>query len=339
MKSLYSLPVSLMLCSALLVSSAHANAKQSVLPVDGKDQIAEQAKIPAENSLPLDLVYTVDASADEGNKTQDKLVETLKEASKSQGNLSRAASPKDNQISYHKDTDTFRAQVEGPAWQKAHSDRRSFAVFGRNYINRIHCDGVISDVIFPTTKGLELELKNGGRDLFVQVGPEVPADITYFPVDMYAICNNEVFQIAAVVDSKYPASNTELVLSGEIKPENLRGFENAIQKAQSLPHEEKIAKILKRVWNDDPLTYWSRKNINQTCKGMGSPCTLRQSLETGIDGMVAWDFVAPREATVHELLAGLSPHVSGQILGIGRVRLNEAQRVIILTNKQAATRK
>ena len=338
MKSLCLLSASLTLCSALLISSAHAKEELDAPSADTLEATEKLIKEQVEQSAPLDLAYSVNITPEAEAAQPDKLVETLKGAAGQQRPPKKSASPKDGQIVYHKDTDTFRAQVEAPAWQKIKSDQRSFATFGRNYINRLHCSGTITDVIFPTTKGLELELKNGGHDLFVQVGPDVPADITYYPVDMYVICDSEVFQIASIVDSKYPATNTELMLSGGIRPESIKPYENAVQRAQSLPHEEKIAKILKRVWNDDPLAYWSRKTVNKACSGIGIPCRLRQSMETGIDGLVAWDFVAPASAEIHELLAGLSPHVSGRIISIGRVRLKEGQRVIILTSNQAVAK-
>jgi hypothetical protein len=55
------------------------------------------------------------------------------------------------------------------------------------------------------------------------------------------------------------------------------------------------------------------------------------SIETGVNGIVAWDFLAPVTATIPELLAKLGQHVTGEIIGIGRVHLREAQRVIILS--------
>lgn len=286
-----------------------------------------------------ELVYSIDPSTglpESKPAPEDKIIDVLRDAASEKP--MPGGNPKDRQISYNKDTDSFRVNVEAPEWQRAYPDRRSFGVFARNYINRIHCEGVIADVVYPTTKGLELELKNQGRDLFLQVGPTVPPDITYFPIDLNLICNGEVFQIVGVVDTQYAGTNLELVLSGNVRPESLHPYENIILKAQALPHEEQLAKILTRVWNSDYLPFWVTKNHNRAC-GFGTPCKLRASVDTGINGLIAWDFLAPNQADVPELLARLSQYVTGEIIGIGRVHLKEAQRVIILSKKSEGVRK
>ena len=88
--------------------------------------------------------------------------------------------PKERQISYRKDTDVPGSD-RVPGMAAGRSDRRNFAVFSRNYINRIHCSGVIEDVLYPTTKGVELELKNSGHDLFLRMGVDVPPSSAIFP--------------------------------------------------------------------------------------------------------------------------------------------------------------
>lgn len=295
-----------------------------------------------------ELVYSINLGSEPDKDTkpqneatsEEKIIDVLKDAAspgKPPATGKPGDNPKDRQISYNKDTDAFRAHVEAPEWQRAFSDRRAFGVFARNYTNRIHCEGTISEVVYPTTKGLELEIKNKGHDLFFQVGPTVPPDITYFPVDLNIICDDEVFQVNAVVDTQYPGTNMELVLSGTVKPDSLHPYENSIQRAQALPHEEQLAKILTRVWNSDYLPYWVTKKQNRAC-GFGSPCKLRISVDTGISGLVAWDFLAPVTANIPELLARLGEHVNGEIIGIGRIRLKEAQRVIILSLKKAEVR-
>ena len=365
----YSLLASITLCSVLAVSSAWAGQWP---PVDDDRPVARS--LPAQ---PNELVYSIELDKiDNGNDqkvshqlppvalalpteskaeptAEEKIIDVLKDASSPNGKGkpgktvpsapskpkpdTSGGSPKERQISYNKDTDSFRAHVEAPEWQKAVSDRRSFGVFARNYINRVHCDGVITDVIYPTTKGLELELKNKGHDLFIQVGPTVPSDITYFPVDLNIVCQGEVFQVNAVVDTQYAGTNMELVLSGGASPESLRPYESSILKAQALPHEEQLVKILTRVWNQDYLPYWTTKKINRSCS-FGSPCKLSTSIETGISGIIAWDFLAPTNVSMPELLARLSQHVAGEVIGIGRVHLTAAQRVIILTLAKAVAK-
>jgi hypothetical protein len=296
-------------------------------PVAKAPPVAEQPEQNAEERI-IELLKDISTSKGKGNA--DKPAKPKPAKSGENPPAKSGENPKDRQISYNKDTDSFRAHVEEPEWQRAFSDRRSFSVFARNYTNRIHCDGVISDVLYPTAKGLELELKNKGHDLFIQVGPTVPSDITYFPVDLNLVCQGEVFQINAVVDTQYAGTNMELVLNGGVSPETLQPYESSILKAQALPHEERLVKILTRVWNRDYLPYWMLKKINRSCS-FSSPCKLSVSIETGVNGIVAWDFLAPVNATIPELLARLGRHVTGEIIGIGRVHLREAQRVIILS--------
>ncbi len=336
MNSRYLLLMSTLLCCVLSASSVWA---KELPPEEAAGSEARSG--PGQDkelvySIDPDKLYNKEELQDADKAREEKIIEVLRDAAGPRQGA--AANPRDRQISYNKDTDSFRAHVEAPEWQRAFSDRRSFGVFARNYANRIRCEGVISDVVYPTTKGLELELKNSGHDLFVQVGPTVPADITYFPVDLNIICNGEVFQINAVVDTQYAGTNMELVLAGGVKADSLHPYENVILKAQALPHEEQLSKVLTRVWNSDYLPFWVTKNHNRSC-GFGSPCKLRLSVDTSINGLVAWDFLAPAQADIPELLARLSQYVRGEIIGIGRVPLRGSQRVIILSVKQTEARK
>lgn len=233
---------------------------------------------------------------------------------------------KKRQMEYRQDVSGMKALIESPEWQQATSDRRSFAMLARNYTNRITCEGTIQDVIYPKTKGIELELKNQGHDLFLRVGLEVPAEITHYSVDLNIICDGEVFQINAAIDPEYPATNIELVLSGA-SPQ-IRGHESSVLRASALPHEEKIAKIMQRVWKGDLLEYWKAKIEN---KSFGSDFVFRQSVKTQIDSITAWDFTAPLGLDIPRLLAALTGKTSGEVIAIGRVNLRNLQRVVILT--------
>lgn len=245
---------------------------------------------------------------------------------------SRAGDPKERQISYRKDTDTYRAQIESPEWQQAAADRRNFAVFSRNYINRIHCSGIIEDVLYPTTKGAELELKNNGHDLFLRMGVDVPDEFSHFPLDLNIICDGHVYQINGVVDDQYPATNLELLPTKGLSTEKMTRYGTAIRAAAALPHEEQIARILRRVWNDDPMPYW-RKEPETTLTGKETEgIVLRQRLFTGISELVAWDIVVQNgKADIPDLLAAVQDFVTGPIVALGRVVLRGTQRVVVLT--------
>lgn len=327
MKYLCLLGANLLVCFALLINSASASAKELPSETEGSCVVGgctDKAKEKSVTASPevQELIYTLNQEAADSKPAKSEA------AGKSLPDPERkSTNPKTRQMQYGKDTDSFRNQVEGPEWQRATADRRNFGVFARNYTNRIHCDGVIQDVLYPTSKGLELEIKNQGHDLFVRVGQDVPVEFSHFPVDLNVICSGEVFQINAVIDAKYPATNLELELSGR-PVENIKAYKGSIQQASALPHEEKISRIVPRVWNDRPLQYWKVSTRTRSC---GKKCTLRQTVHTEIDGIVAYDFTAPLHLGFPELLATLGGLTKGDIISIGKVPLQNLQRVIILT--------
>ena len=327
MKYLCLLGANLLVCFVLLINSASASAKELPSETEGSCVVggctdkAQEKSVTASPEV-QELIYTLNQEAADSKPAKSEA------AGKSLPDPERkSTNPKTRQMQYGKDTDSFRNQVEGPEWQRATADRRNFGVFARNYTNRIHCDGVIQDVLYPTSKGLELEIKNQGHDLFVRVGQDVPVEFSHFPVDLNVICSGEVFQINAVIDAKYPATNLELELSGR-PVENIKAYKSSIQQASALPHEEKISRIVPRVWNGRPLQYWKVSTRTRSC---GKKCTLRQTVHTEIDGIVAYDFTAPLHLGFPELLATLGGLTKGDIISIGKVPLQNLQRVIILT--------
>ena len=333
MRSLCLLGVNLLVCFALLTNSASALANGQPPEAEGSCSAvncAGKAQGSSEQASPQvqELIYSLNLETTAPNKAENKEKSKSTKPETVQNPKQKNTDPKTRQIQYGKDTDSFRAQVEGPEWQKATGDRRNFSVFARNYTNRLHCDGVIQDVIYPTNKGLELELKNQGHDLFIRVGQNVPAEFNHFPIDLNVICSGEVFQINAVIDAKYPATNLELELSGRQPAVDLKAYTGSIQQASALPHEEKISKIIPRIWNDNPLSYWKVSSKTRSC---GKSCTLRQTVHTEIDGIVAYDFTTPLYLDFPELLATLSGLTQGDVISIGKVSLQNLQRVIILT--------
>jgi len=240
-------------------------------------------------------------------------------------------SPKDHQLAYNQDNQGYRAQVERAAWQRAEPDKRNFAAFARNYSNRIHCDGVISDVLFPVDKGLEIKILNDGHDVFLRVGQSVPPSYAHFPVDLTVLCNGQVYQFNAVIDAKYPGTNVDLVGATNSARE-IKQYSEAIQRAAALPHEDKISRIMQRVYQDKPLPYWHQTSKSQKFTENGYAYFLRQTIKTNIEGIVAWDFSLDNShLTISELLHILKPAVAGEIISIGRVQYSNAQRVVVLS--------
>lgn len=240
---------------------------------------------------------------------------------------------KQQAMKYDKGASAFKKSVEKPSWQKAYSDRVTFGAFARNYISRIHCPGKIEDVIYPTDKGLELELKNSNHDIFIRVGSNVPVSIDTYPIDFAVICEGEVFQVNGIIDSQYSSTNMELVLSGKTKPVNMELYGDSIRLAEALPHEEQISRILKRVWNDEPLKHW---NVDRKGGIKRNNITLRQIITTNINGILAFDFlVKDRWMPINLALPSLIPYISGEVIAVGRVQGKNSQRIIVLTTEKS----
>ncbi len=243
-------------------------------------------------------------------------------------------------MKYESGAEAFKNQIEQPEWQSARPDRRSFAAFARHYTNRIHCDGVITDVLFPTGKGLELEIKNEGHDVFLRISNDVPPEFSAYPIDFNFICDSEVFQVNGIIDAKYSSTNLRLIGSGKKQSEaqkaaaeaDLKPYAEAIKTASALPQEEKLARIMRRIWDAKPLPYWKARAMGTKHVAYGSAAILRQVINTNIDGITAWDFAVENpHLAAQELMKVMRPAVDGKIIGLGRVVMQKTQRAIVLT--------
>jgi len=241
--------------------------------------------------------------------------------------------PQERLMTYGTDEEAFAERVRDNEWQKAYPDRRNFAVFARNYSSRVSCAGEIQTTLHPTTKGLELQLENGNKDLFIRVSPGVPDEIKHFPVDMTFICEGNVYQVVGIVDSRYLSTNLRLVTNDMTEYVDPR-FHKAVAQAENLPHEDKILKILKRVYNDDHMAYWKVKKSQAMYHHAGVDFQLRAVVNTMISDIIAYDFVVS-DAAMNEgqLVELLGREIEGRIIGLGRVQFGESQRVILVATK------
>ncbi len=241
--------------------------------------------------------------------------------------------PKDKSAEYNKDSAKFKQEIERGSWQRIQPDNRTFVAFARNYANRLHCDGTISDVVYPTDKGLEIQILNNGHDVFLRVGNTVPQTYSYFPIDLNVVCNEQVYQINGVVDAKYPAMNVELVQDTQkLNEKNILQYSSVINKAEALPHEQKITKLMQRVYQDKKMQFWLTHDMNTRFSKNDIVFHLRQKIETNIDDIVAWDFAVEQvDKNINTLLESLRHAVVGEIVSIGRVRYGNGQRVVILS--------
>lgn len=253
-------------------------------------------------------------------------------------------------MEYDAETAVFKATIEAPEWQAALPDRRVFAAFARHYTNRIHCEGVITDVLFPTGKGLELEIKNEGHDVFMRIAHDVPPEFVNYPIDLNIICDGEVFQLNGIVDAKYAATNVRLLGQGKRSkahkgrgtsaPVDLKPYAEVIKAAAALPHEEKLVRIVKRILTDRTMDFWTVRLMGVRHTAYGSPATLRQVVTTNITGtsggIKVWDFaVGNKDLSAHELLTALSPVIDGKVLAVSRKPYANTQRVLVLTEPKS----
>ena len=162
------------------------------------------------------------------------------------------------------------------------------------------------------------------------MGVDVPAEFSHFPLDMNIICDGRVYQINGVVDDQYPATNVELIPTEDLSAQKNIRYGTAIRTAEALPHEEQIARILRRVWTDDLMPFWRKEPVNPDKAPKG--ITPRQRIITGISDLVAWDLVVQdASADMPKLLASVQDFVAGPIVALGRVVLRGTQRAVVLT--------
>ena len=107
-KFAFSALLSTMLCCVITTSNALADGMPIPAPGASTEETVKQPS-PKDDS-------------------ETALLEEIQRIRKGFKDDSSPGDPKERQISYRKDTDAYRAQIESPEWQRAEADRRNRCV-------------------------------------------------------------------------------------------------------------------------------------------------------------------------------------------------------------------
>lgn len=238
----------------------------------------------------------------------------------------------------------FKSVVKDSKKQIIQSDKREFVELSRNYLNRISCAGQLEKLIVPQDQGLEAEITNDNHDLFLRVGPN---SAKQFPVDMSLICDGHVFLLNAVVHPSVPSQEIVLSLPKGMRPLSAvakEKYKGVIAEAEALPLEEKISRIVQRVYKGNLLPYWQEIDTptSQSRWTRGSYSVLLQKvIKTEIDSLVAWDFVFRGRFPKSAIYDEIRKVVHGDIVSFGIVPYegHDAARVMVMTREVAGISK
>jgi conjugal transfer pilus assembly protein TraK len=108
-------------------------------------------------------------------------------------------------------------------------------------INRVYCDGEITDVIFSEEKGVKVKIVRNNafvKFLVKKIGEEeIPIEK---PVDLFFVCDNQVFSVIAIPKRIPPA-----FIYLETKERKIR---EAIEKVRDLPYEKRLLEVIKAIY-------------------------------------------------------------------------------------------
>jgi conjugal transfer pilus assembly protein TraK len=108
-------------------------------------------------------------------------------------------------------------------------------------INRVYCDGEITDAIFSEEKGVKIKIvKNNAFVKFIMKkieDKEIPIDK---PVDLFFVCNDQVYSIIAL-PKRIPSTFVYL----ESKDKKIQ---EVVEKTKDIPYEKRLLDIIKAIY-------------------------------------------------------------------------------------------
>lgn len=232
----------------------------------------------------------------------------------------------------------FQEAVTGGKKQIIKPDKREFAKLSRNYQNRIDCAGEIEKLIIPQDQGIEAEIAPSRHHLFLRVGMN-PAQ--QFPLDFSIICDGSVYLVNAVVTPHFASEILELELPKGVRPLSATAREkhkDSISAAEALPLEEKLTKIMQRIYTGDHLSYW-REVETPTTQSRWTYASyavlLQKVVKVEIDGLIAWDFVFRGRFPTSSFYDVIRKIVAGEVIAFGKVTYEgqNAARVVVITRE------
>lgn len=123
-------------------------------------------------------------------------------------------------------------------------------------INRVYCDGEITDVIFSEEKGVKVKIvKNNAFVKFVVKkieDKEIPIEN---PVDIFFVCDNQVYSVIAM-PKRIPSAFIYL----EAKEKKVQ---EVVERAKDLPYEKRLLEIIKAIYTNKYEPNYQVVNVNK----------------------------------------------------------------------------
>jgi len=123
-------------------------------------------------------------------------------------------------------------------------------------INRVYCDGEITDIIFSEEKGIKVKIvKNNAFVKFVVKkieDKEIPIEN---PVDLFFVCDNQVYNVIAI-PKRIPSAFIYL----EAKEKKVQ---EAMEKVRDLPYEKRLLEIIKAIYTNKYEPNYQVVNVNK----------------------------------------------------------------------------
>jgi hypothetical protein len=227
--------------------------------------------------------------------------------------------PSDKKDEYH----NIRSIINRNDAQTVFPGNRTFIALSKNYISRINSKKKITKVIFPQNQHIQLDKSDFAIN--IKFGNDVPDK---YIVDFIIECGNIVYTINAAVDSALPSQIVTLDIKETdedkaVQQQDLSAYQDSINQASALPEEIKIAKILERVYSNDYLGYWSKRN---TAYG--------DVISTSISNIFVLDHVFDSLLTEESIIDFAKNHIVGKLIGYGQVEIFDGKsRVLFLYKK------
>jgi hypothetical protein len=227
--------------------------------------------------------------------------------------------PSDKKDEYH----NIRSIINRNDAQTVFPGNRTFIALSKNYISRINSKKKITKVIFPQNQHIQLDKSDFAIN--IKFGNDVPDK---YIVDFIVECGNIVYTINAAVDSALPSQIVTLDIKETdedkaVQRQDLSAYQDSINQASALPEEIKIAKILERVYSNDYLSYWSKRN---TAYG--------DVISTSISNIFVLDHVFDSLLTEESIIDFAKNHIVGKLIGYGQVEIFDGKsRVLFLYKK------
>jgi conjugal transfer pilus assembly protein TraK len=109
-------------------------------------------------------------------------------------------------------------------------------------INRVYCDGEITDVIFSEEKGVKVKIvKNNAFVKFAMKkieNKEIPVEN---PVDLFFVCNDQVYNVIAL-PKRIPSASIYL------ESKDKKKIQEVMEKVKELPYEKRLLDIIKAIY-------------------------------------------------------------------------------------------